>query len=186
MIFERSNKGNLSFSNIHPLLAGLLQAAAMDPWERYPEGSARLLPPPGGDEELLLDWQELVQPELRHHFDLERSLVAEDLAEMHEMHDTHQAKKKQGDSWSFEIPMDHADAWLTTLNALRLALVEENGFTEGDLSRNDAPDFSSERGLALMQVNFYAFVQECLLQTMESAEAEERDGGEGIDESEGS
>jgi hypothetical protein len=171
MIFELSNKGNPYFSNIHPMLAGLLQAIAMDPWERYPEGSARLLPPPGVDEELLLDWQDLVQPELRHHFDLERSLVVEDLAEMHEM----KRGKGKVEAWSLEIPMDHADAWLTTLNALRLTLVEEHGFKEEDLSRNGAPDFSSERGLALMQVNFYAFVQECLLQTMESAEG----GGEG-------
>lgn len=177
MIFELSNKGNPSFSNIHPLLAGLLQAAALDPWERYPEGSARLLPPPGGDEELLLDWQDLVQPELRHHFDLERSLVAEDLAEMQEVHEAHEVKRKKGDGgvWSLEIPMDHADAWLTTLNALRLTLVEEHGFMEEDLSRNEAPDFSSERGLALMQVNFYAFIQECLLQTMESVEDQESD-----------
>ena len=36
-----------------------------------------------------------------------------------------------------------------------------------------------------MQVNFYAFIQECLLQTMESTEGEESDGSEGIDESEG-
>ena len=175
MIFELSNKGNPSFKNIHPLLAGLLQAIALDPWERYPEGSSRLLPPPGVDEELLLDWQDLVQPELRHHFDLERSLVVEDLAEMHEVK---QAKGKEG-GWSLEIPMDHADAWLTTLNALRLALVEEHAFTEKDLSRYEGPDFSSERGLALMQVNFYAFIQECLLQTMESAEGE---GGEDLKE----
>ena len=156
MIFELSNKGNPSFSGIHPLLAGLLQAVAVNPWERYPEGSSRLLPPPGEDEELLLDWQDLVQPELRRHFDLERSHVAEDLAAM-----------KQGNgenaSWSLEIPTDHCDAWLTTLNALRLALVAEQGFTEADLSRKGNPDFSTERGLALMQVNFYAFVQECLL-----------------------
>ena len=172
MIFELTKKGNPSFRNIHPLLAGLLQAIALDPWERYPEGSARLLPPPGGDEELLLDWQDLVKPELRHHFDLERSLVVEDLAEMHEVKQGKGNKQGKVESWSLEIPMDHADAWLTTLNALRLALVEEHGFTEVDLSRNEAPDFSSEKGLALMQVNFYAFIQECLLQTMESADGE--------------
>jgi len=173
MIFELTKKGNPSFRDIHPLLAGLLQAIALDPWERYPEGSARLLPPPGGDEELLLDWQDLVKPELRHHFDLERSLVVGDLAEMHEV----KRGKAQAEAWSLEIPMEHADAWLTTLNALRLALVEEHGFTEEDLSRNEAPDFSSERGLALMQVNFYAYLQECLLQTMESAEGGDEDEG---------
>ena len=71
--------------------------------------------------------------------------------------------KGKSATWSLEIPRAHSEAWLTTLNALRLALAEEHGFTEKDLSLNDAPDFSSERGLALMQVNFYAFIQECLL-----------------------
>ena len=99
-------------------------------------------------------------------------MVVADLAEMHEVKQGKGNKQGKVETWSLEIPMDHAQAWLTTLNALRLALVEEHGFTEVDLSRNEAPDFSSERGLALMQVNFYAFIQECLLQTMESAEGE--------------
>ena len=70
-------------------------------------------------------------------------------------------------SWTLEIPPDHTDAWLTTLNALRLALAEEHRFTEKDLSEKESSDLSTERGLALMQVNFYAFIQECLLQAME-------------------
>ena len=173
-----------------------MQAVALDPWERYPEGSARLLPPPGVDEELLLDWQDLVKPELRHLFDLERSVVGEDLSQMQEVKDVEmleqpkkgkEVKKSESVGWSLEIPMDHADAWLTTLNALRLSLVEEQGFTEADLSRNEPPDFSSERGLALMQVNFYAFIQECLLQTMESVESVEegKEGEEGEEGEEG-
>lgn len=79
MYFELSKKGNPLFSKIHPLLAGMIQTVAVDPWERYPEGSARLLPSPGDDEELRTDWEDFVQPELRRHFNAERSVVAEDL-----------------------------------------------------------------------------------------------------------
>jgi len=160
MIFERSKNGNFRFSRIHPLLGELLQVVAMDPWERYPEGSARLLPSPGDDEELRLDWQDHVQPDLRHHFDLERAVVSDDLAGMIQ-------QKGKTPSWILEISPDHTDAWLTTLNALRVALAEENRFTEKDLSEKESSDLSTERGLALMQVNFYAFIQECLLQAME-------------------
>ena len=56
MYFEISKKGNPLFSKIHPLLAGMLQTVAVDPWERFPDGSARLLPSPGDDEELCVDW----------------------------------------------------------------------------------------------------------------------------------
>ena len=163
MIFERSKNGNFRFSRIHPLLGELLQAVAIDPWERYPEGSTRLLPSPGeGDdlEDLRLDWEDHVQPGLRHHFDLERAVVSGDLAGMIQ-------REGKAPFWSLEIPPDHTDAWLTTLNSLRLALAEEHQFTEKDLSEKEPSDLSTERGIALMQVNFYAFIQECLLQAME-------------------
>ena len=160
MIFELPKDGNPRFSRIHPLLAGLIQAAAEDPWEQYPEGSARLLPPPGENEELLEDWQDLVQPELRKHFEEDRLIVADDFTRM-----------KQGlgkDSlWSLEIPLRHMEAWLTTLNALRLTLAGEHCLTEEELSHKHSPDLSTGRGTALMQVNFYAFIQECLVQTLE-------------------
>lgn len=160
MIFKRLKNGNFRFRRIHPLLGELLQVVAMDPWERYPEGSARLLPSPGDDEELRVDWQDHVQPGLRHHFDLERAVVSDDLAGMIQ-------QKGKTPSWTLEISPDHTDAWLTTLNALRLAIAEEHRFTEKDLSEKEPSDLSTERGLALMQVNFYAFIQECLLQAME-------------------
>ena len=160
MIFKLSKKGNPLFSGIHPLLADILRSGAEDPWELYPEGSARLLPSPGEDEELLEDWQDLVQPELRRHFDSERDVVTTDLLEMKP------GRGKNG-CWSLEIPCKHRDAWLTTLNALRLALAGEHCFTEGELSCDNSPDLATDRGLALMQVNFYAFIQECLIQTLE-------------------
>lgn len=160
MYFELSKSGNLLFSKIHPLLADILQTVAVDPWERYPEGSARLLPSPGEDEELCTDWEDLVQPELRRHFDSERAVAAQDLDRL---------KKEKGKSagWSLEIPHDHCDAWLTTLNAHRLTLVTEYHLTERELTENKEPDFVSERGFALMQVNFFAFMQECLIREPE-------------------
>jgi hypothetical protein len=165
MIFDPGADGTPRFTGIHPLLAELLRAAALDPWERCPSGSARLTPPPGEDEELLQDWEDHVQPELRRHFETERSVMAADLEGLKAEEAV--AGSEQHPTWSLEIPPGHVEAWLTTLNALRLALAEEHGLTEADLSRNDEPDFSTERGLTLMQVNFYAFIQECLLLVLE-------------------
>lgn len=158
MMFELTDRGTRRFSSIHPVLEGILRTLAIDPWERCPEGSARLLPAPGGDEELLIDWQDHVQPELRQGFDSARAVVEADLATMN---------REKDETWSLEIPADHADAWLSTLNALRLALASEHGLTEGDLADDGNPDFSTPGGLALMQVNFFAFIQECLIRAME-------------------
>ena len=172
MIFEINDHGNPLFTGIHPLLVELLRAVAVDPWERCPEGSERLLPSPGEDEDLRLDWEDHVQPELRRHFETERSMVAADLERMTEpMEQDEKVGEEKGAS--LEIPLGHADAWLTTLNALRLALVGEHRFTEADLSHESFPDLSDARGIALMHVNFYAFIQECLVRCLDG------EGGEG-------
>jgi hypothetical protein len=168
MIFDPGSDGTPRFTGIHPLLAELLRAAALDPWERCPSGSARLTPPPGDDEELRDDWEDHVQPELRRHFETERAVVGADLAGLKpEKPKKGAAESGQHPTWSLEIPPAHAEAWLTTLNALRLALVGEHGFTEQDFSSDGFPDLSDARGIALMQVNFYAFIQECLLRCMD-------------------
>ena len=163
MTFKVSRSGNPSFTGIHPLLADILRCAVEDPWERCPEGSLRLLPSPGSDEELCGDWEDHVKPGLRLQFETSRDVVAGDLQKLR------QSQSKNA-SWSLEIPKDHRDEWLSTLNAIRLALAAEQGFGEGELSRDGIPDLSTERGIALMRVNFYAFVQECLIRSMDDGD----------------
>ena len=163
--FEFSKAGNPLFKKIHPLLVGMLQTIAVDPWERFQEGSVRLLPSPGSDEELRTDWEDIVQPELRRHFEAERAVVTEDLARL-------KPGRGKNPGWSIEIESAHSDAWLTTLNAHRLALAAEYHLTEQELAEKSEPDFSSERGFALMQVNFFAFMQECLIRGIEGEDEE--------------
>lgn len=157
MTFEFAEGGGGRFHEIHPVVEGILRALSADPWERCPEGSSRLLPPPGEDEELIEDWEDHVQPELREGFSRARSVVEEDLSEM---------KEKKG-LWSLTIPVDHSDDWLCTLNAMRLALATEHDLTEADLAADEEKvDFSTPKGMALLQVNLFAFMQECLIRAM--------------------
>ena len=62
-----------------------------------------------------------------------------------------------------EIPPNHMDPWLGTLNQARLAIAEENHFGEQDLSEEISPDTSDPRSISLFQINFYGFLQECLV-----------------------
>lgn len=173
MYFELSKSGNPRFAKIHPLLAEILQAVAVDPWERFPKGSMRLLPTPGDDEGLRMDWVDIVQPELRRHFESERAIVAKDLNLMKQV-------IGKNPTWSLEILKSHSNAWLTTLNAYRLALVSEHSITETELANKGEPDFFSKRGFVLMQVNFFAFIQECLIRGLEGSDdiSEFEDEGE--------
>jgi hypothetical protein len=156
VIFER-NSGGSRFHGIHPVLEGILRGVAADPWERCPEGGSRLLPLPGEDEDLILDWQDHVQPELLLGFSEARSVVEADLAAM--------TQDKEG--WSLVIAADHTDAWLTTLNATRLALASEHDLTESDMASDEEnADFSTPKGMALLQVNLFGFMQECLIRSL--------------------
>jgi len=158
MTFEQTEEGVL-FHGIHPALEDVLRAAAIDPWERCPEGSARFLPKPGSGEELLADWEDHVKPELRAGFETSRAIVLEDLGVM---------TREESGTWSLPIPSHHTGDCLITLNALRLALAEEHGLGESDLEREGWGDWSSPEGVALMQVNLFAFMQECLIRSMET------------------
>jgi len=169
MIFDVTQSGNPCFSELHPVLADLFSTLATDPWERYPEGSKRLLPAPGSSEEICLDWEDHVQPGLRHQFDSYRALVAGDLGTMTRTDDT-----PEGDGvFRLEIPSGHVDAWLTTLNAMRLAIASDHDLGERELAGHGFPDLSTEKGHALMQVNFYAIIQECLLRHIDDGDDEE-------------
>lgn len=158
MTFEFADGGGGRFHGIHPVLEAILREVAADPWERCPEGSARLLPSPGEDDELIEDWEDHVRPELRERFDKARSVVEGDLESM--------TQDKKSD-WSLTIPADHSDAWLTTLNAVRLALASEHDLTEADMATDEEEaDFSTAKGMALLQVNLLGFMQECLIRAM--------------------
>ena len=159
MTFEVAEGGGGRFNGIHSVMEALLRAAAADPWERCPEGSARLLPSPGEDEELIEDWEDHVRPELREGLVRARSVVEADLGPM--------TQDKKG-YWSLTVSADHADAWLTTLNAVRLALATEHHLTESDMAADEEEvDFSTPKGMALLQVNLFGFMQECLIRSMD-------------------
>lgn len=151
----RRSAAGLELLDIHPLFAELL-AQLPRVASRHESARARLYPDPfGGDggPDDAADWHEHVEPELEQRFTSSREKVAADLA----------AGQKAG-ALRLVIPRDHGDDWLNTLNQARLVIVEENNFSEPDLSGAEAPDLSTRRGLSLLKVHFYAHLQELLLE----------------------
>lgn len=115
--------------------------------------------PSGGREpEFERDWKEYVEPDLRDIFKSAQEIVEGDLKDF----DPNEA----GDSSTLRIPIKHLEAWVHALNQARLALSARYDFTEEDMEKPVSLG-GDARGLALFQVHFYGFVQECFLQQLD-------------------
>lgn len=161
------NNGTLAIDEIDPFLAELLRQI---PSSADPAGNtaaeSRLYSAPAApnEKELRAEWKVYVEPELRRLFQSATEVVASDLRQLGE-------KEKPFANSGLRIPMEHADAWLNTLNQARLSLVAKFNFSEAELSDHYRSPIGSRRDLSLFQVNFYGFLQEFILREMECRSA---------------
>jgi hypothetical protein len=65
------------------------------------------------------------------------------------------------------VPRGHSDAWLNALNQARLILATKFNFSDRELSLHEAPKWFSRRDLVLQQINFYAEIQERIIDATE-------------------
>ncbi len=115
--------------------------------------------PTGGREpEFERDWKEYVEPDLQNIFKSAQEIVEGDLKKF--------VPADSDESATLRIPVKNLEAWIHTLNQARLAISARNDFTEEDMER-PVSLAGDARGLALFQVHFYGFVQECFLQQLE-------------------
>ncbi len=142
---------------IPPFLFHLLSNITVRASSRDPRVEARFFPDPAREESLIEDWKSLVQPELQFLFQSARETVQADL----------RGASVEDGMYSMKIPQKHADAWLNALNQARLAIVEESGFGEEDMASEVEPDLEDERAMALFEISFFGFLQECLVRMQE-------------------
>jgi hypothetical protein len=121
-------------------------------------------PAPSEEEKFLGEWAEFVEPGLRHLFASSLETVKTDLGNVI----SHQQDDRR--EFSLNITAGHTDAWLNALNQARLVLTASHAFTEDDMDAGVPTELNSQRDLALFQVHFYGYIQECLLQIMEGGE----------------
>lgn len=150
----RSSEEGWLFEEIDPLIGKLLRglpacAAADDDVSRRRIFSS---PTAGADPEADEEWRENVVPEMRELFQSHVDVVAADLAAMRE---------RRG-SFTFNIPIENARAWIHTLNQARLALGAKHGVTDDDTAGR-RKRHSSAKAFALMQIDFYAMLMSLLL-----------------------
>ena len=157
MKLSATDEGSLDLDEIPPFLLELLQAIPVQAASNDPHVESRFFPAPSSDEMLVEDWKSLVQPGLQETFLSAREVVLADLRRISEI----------DGKFTMEIPKNHIDAWLNALNQARLAIAGENHFGERDLAKEIVPDSTDPRSLALFQISFYGFLQECLVKMQE-------------------
>jgi hypothetical protein len=161
MLIRRLKENSIEFIDIEPLEAELLrQVPGVCESGGDDRSEARLFSDPAdsSDSQFLTDWAEYVRPELRHLFISSRNTVKEDLKKLSNL---------PGRLGRLVVPRAHSDAWLNALNQARLILATKFNFTDRELSMHQAPKWFSRRDLVLQQINFYAEIQERIIDAIE-------------------
>ncbi len=158
MEIERAGT-HLKISELDPFLAELLRQI---PESANPSGSEaaeqRLFSAPAdaSEKELCTEWKVYVEPELRRLFQSATERVAADLEQLN-------GNGKPFANCTLRIPLANAEAWLSALNQARLVIASKYNFSDAELCDHYRSPMGSRRDLSLFQVNFYGFLQECIL-----------------------
>src|SRR6266446_8100492 len=161
MLIHRLNEDSIGFTDIEPIEADLLrQIPTLCDLSGDSRAASRLFSNPADSSEaqFLADWDEYVRPELRHVFVSARETVEKDLAAMEE---------RPGQPSRLVILSAHGEAWLNTLNQVRIILANKFEFSDEELSLHEVPRSFSRRDLVLLQINFYAAIQERIIDALE-------------------
>ena len=153
-------EGRLGLKNMPPLVAELLRQIPRWHDEEWEAAEARLFPCPSndaGEDSLRSDWKAHVQPGLHELFQSSRQVVESDL----------RALVDEDEIFRLEFPLKHGEAWLNALNQSRLALAEQHNFDEAELSSSGPISVENERDFALLQISFYAMLQQLLVEVLD-------------------
>ncbi len=127
----------------------------------------RLLPETYQDAEEEAQWRRHASPELERLFLSRAQIVRKDLAAMRQLKDL--------DSWVLVVPDTHANAWLASLNAARLALFLLSDLTATHLEREGAAKASEKQREAVARIHFLAELQAVLMGEYEALDALDAD-----------
>jgi hypothetical protein len=129
----------------------------------------RLLPDTYEDQEAEAQWRRHSAPELERLFLSRANLVRRDLEGL--------KRVKKTDTWVLKIDDRHGNAWLSSLNAARLALYEMNDLTAAHMERDGFELCSKKQREAVVRIHLMAEIQSVLLGDVEVDEDDLPDTG---------
>jgi hypothetical protein len=159
---SRPDEKTVRLSRLDEILSELLRRIpqSADPGDNA-AARARLFSAPSHEQtesELVEDWRQYVEPELRRLFLTTLEVIEGDLQNLHIDNGSGEA--------SLAIPVRHLERWVHGLNQARLALAARHDFSEREMERL-LPPGNDPRAEALLQVRFYGLLQELFLRELE-------------------
>jgi hypothetical protein len=153
---SREEDGTLVVEEIAaPLAAVLPELPALLAPDQPDAVRRRLFPDPSDDEEVSAEWRMKQHPELFALLADARRIVETDLASMRLYPDK--------TAWRLDIPPTHVHAWISALNAARLALGAREGITADDMA--GLADYTRDRrGLTVLRIELFGILQAALLE----------------------
>ena len=119
-----------------------------------PRVRERLMPTTYTDPEEEAEWRRHATPELEHLFAANVDLVREDLKSI---------EIDSASLYQFTIQAKHKTAWLSALNAARLAIFVVNDMVAEDMEIEIGQAGDRVKDLALLRIHILAFLQESLI-----------------------
>lgn len=166
------------FEDIEPFFLDLLHRipASADPGDNA-AAAERLFADPvaaeDDEDDFNEDWQTYVEPEIRDLFRSASEIVSGDLQTLPSTDSSRTLDEFVFDpalfvstDQTFELPRQHIDAWMTTLNQARLVIAAKQGFGEREMDEDMQFPPLSGRDLCLFQIHFYDFLQQVLLREL--------------------
>lgn len=127
-----------------------------------PRVRQRLVPETYQDPDEELQWRKHAAPELERLFLSRAQIVRRDLAKLHKLKDV--------DSWVLAIPDNHANAWLASLNAARLAMYVLAELEGKHLERDGHQKANDKQREAVLRIHFLAELQSVLMGDFDDAD----------------
>jgi len=155
---RRDAAGNLVVGGMSPPLVHVLrEMPALLGADQPDVVKKRLFPDPSDDEAVAAEWRRTQHPELFALLADARTIVESDLSSL--------SRAFPSRTWKLEIPATHVNAWISALNAARLALGALNDVTAADMDpeRGIAED---ARGLAILRIDLYGWLQSALIDAL--------------------
>ena len=162
MTVQRLDEQTIELGGLDLLCCELIQQIPIsaDPGDSEAARERLFTPPTNRREERFeQDWKEYVEPELHRLFQSTIEIVQEDIKDF--------PSGEPSGEHSLRLPIKNLEAWIHALNQARLALAARYNFTEQDMD-GKVPIEGDTRALALFQVHFYGFIQECFLRELEA------------------
>ena len=156
---QRVDEQTVAVSGLSLLLCELLQQIPVAAADDSDEAQARLFSTPthGADPECDEEWKSYVEPGLRELFESALDVVQADLENF--------PPDEPAETHTLHLPVKNLESWIHALNQARLALFARYDVTEPEME--ELPTSGDERALAIFQIHFYGFLEECFLREVD-------------------